>query len=231
MAHSSAVEVHTRKSVSSFLALVEKTKRNETRAGNKADFVFRGQSTDEPLRPRIARLKPKGSLSNNEKLMLAEFERQSPPFREFEPKDEWDLLALAQHHGLPTRLLDWSFSALAGLWFCVKKPPKIDKKGERLDGVVWLLKTDKEDFISFPTAESPLHPSKTRIFRPRLVSRRILAQDGVFTCHKRRSNGTFVPLESNAEYKGRLVKVVIPADRFLSIREQLAAKAAAAKGR
>ena len=211
------------KSVSSFLALIEETKRAEIQSGNKSDFLFRGQSTDEPLIPRIGRLRPKGKLAEVESLMLAEFERLSPPFTEFEPKDPWDLLALAQHHGLPTRLLDWSYSALAALWFCVKKPPKKDERGKQLDGVVWLLKTSPEDFIAFPTKESPYASGKTRIFRPRSVTRRILAQSGVFTCHKRTTAGEFIPLESNTAYKHRLIKITILARWFSALREQLVA--------
>ena len=210
-------------SVSSFLALVEKIKRDEVKSGNESDFLFRGQSTNEPLIPRIARLKPKGSFRKIERLMLAEFQRLCPPFAEFEIRDQWDLLALAQHHGLPTRLLDWTYSALAALWFCVKKPPKKNKMGKRLDGVVWILKTSPDDFINFPTKETPFKRGKTRIFRPCSVTRRIVAQSGVFTCHKRTSARKFIPLDSNTLYEHRLERIDIPARYFNKIREQLVA--------
>jgi hypothetical protein len=215
------LEIHTKESVSSFLTLCEQIKKAEVKSGNKADFLFRGQSTDEPLIPKIARIKPKGGLQKVEHLMMDEFERQRLTFTEFEPKNEWDLLALAQHHGLPTRLLDWSRSALAALWFSVKNPPKKNDEGLTLNGVVWLLKTKLDDFIEFPTKESPYRPAKTRIFRPRSVSRRILVQAGLFTCHRRLPTGKFIALEKNSDYKERLVKIVIPANSFHRIRDQL----------
>jgi len=203
------------------MALCESIKQNELAKNQKGDFLFRGQSTDEPLVPKIARLKPKGNFQNIERLLMAEFERQRLPFTEFEPDNKWDRLALAQHHGLPTRLLDWSYSALAALWFCVKSSPKKDDKGQKLDGVVWLLKTTKDDFINFPTARDPYSLVKTRIFRPRLVSKRIMAQAGVFTCHKRMPTGKFIALEKNNAYRERLIKIIIPADSFRIVREQL----------
>ncbi|MEI6376995.1 MAG: FRG domain-containing protein [bacterium] len=204
-------------SVSSFLRFIEETKTNEIAAGNNSDFLFRGQCIDEPLLPRIARLYPKGTLHKIEGLIMDDFKRQSPPFTEFEPKSQWDWLALAQHHGLPTRLLDWSYSALAALWFCVNKPLKKDKDGNHRDGVIWLLKTQPDDFLSFSTMESPYRQGKTRIFRSRAVSRRILA----FTCHRRIPTGRFVPLEDNVNFKGRLLKIPIPSNRYMALREQL----------
>jgi len=205
------------------MALVEKTKVAAVEAGIKSDFIFRGQNEDKPLLPKIARptLQPKGNLPKTEQLMMEEFKRLRLPFSDFEPKNEWDSLALAQHHGLPTRLLDWSYSALIALWVCVKDLPKKDEQGNESDGVVWLLKTRKDEFINFPIPGGPYALRRTRIFRPRWLSPRIPAQAGIFTCHQRLPKGKFIPLEANPNFRPRLVKFVVPARRFSAIRDQL----------
>jgi len=211
-------------SLSQFVDRVESEKESEVRKDNNADFIFRGQQRDEPLIPRISRLHLKGAnLVKSEKLMLDQFERQSLLLAEKEPRDKWDLLAMAQHHKLPTRLLDWTYSALAALWFCVEKGPARKKNRDALNGVVWLFKTKVEDFITTEegSAGTPFNQKRTRIFRPRFVSRRIMAQAGLFTCHYLKSSGVFVPLEKNKNYKKRLMKVEIAASAFSTIREQL----------
>lgn len=50
------------------------------------------------------------------------------------PDNPWDLYGLMQHHGLPTRLLDWSASPLHALYFALTQEPQRD--GDR---AVWVL--------------------------------------------------------------------------------------------
>jgi hypothetical protein len=152
--------------------------------------------------------------------MFKEFQRTSIALSDLGPQSEWDFLSLAQHHGLPTRLLDWTRSALAGLWFAVEKPPK-KRESKPLDAVVWLLKTKVEDFIDETTRETPFSKGRTKIFRPRLITRRIAAQGGVFTVHHMGHNESFVPIDRNRYLSPRLAKFVIPASSFPHIRKHL----------
>lgn len=220
-------DVHI-KNVSTFLQYVESTKAHEVADGNKADFLFRGQRSDEYLIPKLGRWKWNHDLAHMERLIMAEFASQIPPYAKAGYDDKWDRLALAQHHGLPTRLLDWTYSAIIALWFVVRKEPKTDRlTNQKRDGVVWILKTRKEDFIDFDDCcvkrNGPFNQDKTCIFRPRVVSQRIVAQTGVFTLHHdlEEENKRFLPLETNSLFKNRLVKCLIRAEDFKNLREGL----------
>jgi len=95
---------------------------------------FRGEpgGIDTLLLPKLYRPRKDGTKHNENKL-LQTFRMRAPIFAtaascpDNEAVDRW--LFLAQHVGLPTRLLDWSESALVGLYFALRE----DKP------VVWML--------------------------------------------------------------------------------------------
>jgi len=194
------------KNVQGFVALIDKEKDMAENAGNDVDFLFRGQRRDHFLLPKLARISLRGEINNIENLIIDEFRRASLPLSEFQPIDDWDLLALAQHHGLPTRLLDWTYSALAALYFTVQDPPYKDENDIPQNGVVWLLAPDVEDFRTDTDEFEPLSNKITKIFRPKVISRRISAQAGAFTVHKINKNGRVVKFDGFVKRQKRSIQ-------------------------
>ena len=83
---------------------------------------YRGHSNvDYKLKPTIGRFEIKnGTRIDFEQRLLNVFKQWAFPFLSFRPDNDFEWLLLAQHHSLPTRLLDWSGNALVGLYFAVE---------------------------------------------------------------------------------------------------------------
>jgi len=99
---------------------------------------FRGHGdTDWPLTPSWQRVRSTGKGLGeewyNEGTLLRDFSLRAPRYLQSVPANGWEWLFLMQHYGLPTRLLDWSESALIGLYFALR-----DHTGVR-DAAVWVL--------------------------------------------------------------------------------------------
>lgn len=212
------IELNT---IEKYLKLIKENKEENVRRGNNQDFLFRGQIADFPLIPKISRLKAKGFLLDVERVLLQEFKRTNPLLiKEHQPMNDWDYLALGQHYGLPTRLLDWSYNALTALWFATGHSDP-DRVAAHSYSVVWILMPEDKDFELDTETIHPFDVPATRIIRPRIIRQRINNQSGVFSIPSSKEILNKLDMNETDSYRNKLVKVKIPCSRFVDIRRDM----------
>jgi hypothetical protein len=97
----------------------------------RSSFAFRGVGRiDYSLETSLARL---GRTAELERHILRNFRKYA--HHKAVPQDSvWNWLAVAQHHGLPTRMLDWTYSPYVALHFVTEAFDAFEA-----DGVVWCV--------------------------------------------------------------------------------------------
>lgn len=134
--------------------------------------VYRGVADDSyPLVPKIGRASYDSAVEAD---TFRLFKMYATPFLEFSPHDDWEWLEIAQHHGLSTRLLDWTRNPLVAAFFAVESE-------SNTDGAVFAFVADEE--LDQEQLSPPLEISVEGVILPNHITRRIVAQAGLFTIH------------------------------------------------
>lgn len=91
----------------------------------------------------------------------------------------WHWLALAQHHGLPTRLLDWTYSPLVALHFVTARADTMNE-----DGVVWCVDYVKVKALLPEALQAPLKRECCDVFTPELLASEVHSLDQLASLSK-----------------------------------------------
>lgn len=179
--------------------------------------LYRGQSQDFPLLPKIARNNESSQILKKEAFMLTELKIRGRRHKDISELDLWGLLTLAQHYGLSTRLLDWTSNPLVAMWFaCYENNP------QNKPHVYILLPHWGIDHLDRESVRNTKDHIQTSILRTRLEDSRVIAQDGWFTVHSpSRKHGKFIPLGEQEHHAEGMVKIEVNSENRNEILKEL----------
>lgn len=176
-------------------------------------FFYRGQaSVDFKLIPSIGRNIVEGQekvLLQYEREIFDDFKRKYSMFTDVRPKNDMEFLFLAQHYGLPTRLLDWTYNPLIALYFaCCSDADK-----------------DAAVFQSYPFSHKVFDPERHDVLAfddytfliPNITDVRYKNQNGLFVLYPEPWSENFnhistkfiIPAAAKGDIMNKLIKIGI----------------------
>ena len=199
--------------------------------GQDAFLWYRGvDCAEHKLLPKLMRDgKTSEAVFEREKRLATRFRQRSMAYWPAGyPQNDWEHMFAMQHHGVPTRLLDWSENLFVAAYFALASTPEHDHELP-CEPVVWVLNpvawnksmpalSEFSDLIQvLTTADEHLDP-----YRPETTKRRFKSPVAIYGTHNSNrivaQRGTFVvwgaevkPLEEIDQ--PHLWKIVLKGDR------------------
>jgi hypothetical protein len=161
--------------------------------------MFRGVTdASYELIPKIGRADARqhgGYEKQIEAAMFDRFKSMAVQYVTVQPTNDLDWLVLAQHHGVPTRLLDWTTNPLVALYFAVEN--SVRETARKTDAAVYVMR--QHDHVVHHGFD-PLEVNDVLLVVPKTISPRVFAQSALLTLH---------PEPATAYVPSDLLKVII----------------------
>ncbi len=195
-------------SVSQFIDFI-----NHQEHQHVSQWFYRGHSNSSyqltPSLFRIDRGEAWAEWDRIEEYIMRQFKAESVPYLKSIPTNDIDWLTMAQHYGLPTRLLDWTTNPLVALYFAVENYKNqsdanvwfygLTSTNNCWDESTWLAKKIN---LSGNICENIIFPSH--------IDSRITNQSGCFTIHPiPEGSNSFVPINETPRIFDTFLKVTI----------------------
>lgn len=162
----------TIKSFDSLLTWIKRLKEDDRKC------IFRGQAhhkEDWDLLPKAYR---EDFIHGDDEIYLQNWRKRALEYLGSLPNSRWDVLATAQHYGLPTRLLDWTTNPLVAAYFAVGTDDDLNEPS------IYAYYFD--GFISDRHHPDPFDIGDViQVFDPARVDERISRQAGLFTIYNK----------------------------------------------
>ncbi len=159
-------------SINDLIAVAEEMPSDDYVGG----WFYRGQADESwELEPKAHR--SPHNLGDRFEFKFKMWLKQAHKYPEMEFENELEAMAIAQHHGFATKLLDWTSNILTAAFFACSSD--FDKNG-KLYAYFPTQYAYLEKDVLVPGGE----PERVVGYQPKSVAERLQAQSGYFTYHK-----------------------------------------------